>query len=155
MRGFGFSHQACDLIYRIICKIWYSFKINGEFVGRFRSFRGVKQGDPLSPMFFIMAQQILSTNIQKKIAENSIGQYKVGRHGISISHLLYADDILLFTNDSKTSIQNLMRLLRIYELSSGQQVNLLKSGLYVGKYAAHRQLGIERWNYEERFPINI
>lgn len=44
MQSFGFSHGACDFIYRNICNIWYSFRINGESVGRFRSFRGVRQG---------------------------------------------------------------------------------------------------------------
>lgn len=42
MKVFGFSDQAMDLIYRNVCDIWYTLRINGEYTGNFRSFRGVR-----------------------------------------------------------------------------------------------------------------
>lgn len=129
-----------DLIYRSICNIWYRININGFLSNKFRSSRGVTQGDPLSPLLFILAQQILSFNIRKLEARGSLIPYKMGRNVNSISHLFYADDMLLSTNSQKRSIKELMRLLKLYELSSGQQVNLEKSGFYPSKWVQGRRL---------------
>lgn len=63
MDSFGFNVVARDLIYRNFCNIWYSFRINGESTGNIRSFRGVRQGDSLSPFLFVLAQQVLTVNL--------------------------------------------------------------------------------------------
>lgn len=138
MKAFGFSEIARDLIYRIICSIDYSFFINGETVGNVRSSRGVRQGDPLSPLLFVLAQQVLTVNLNRKIRNGEISSYKVGRQELPISHLLYADDVLVFTNGASRSLHNLMRLLRSYEKSSGQFTNTGKSSFYIGKRTLHR-----------------
>lgn len=141
METFGFSRHARDLIYRNLCNIWYSFRINGEYVGSFRSFRGVRQGDPLSPLLFVLAQQILTVNLKKRTPQ-SIKPYHIGRNVKHISHLFYADDVLLFTNGSGSSLRNLMSLIRAYGASSGHEINTHKSAFYVGNNAANRMRAI-------------
>lgn len=42
MESFGFNAGARNLICRNLCNIWYTFRINGESIGNFRSFRGVR-----------------------------------------------------------------------------------------------------------------
>lgn len=42
MKESGVNNRARDLIYRNICAIWYTLRINGEYMGNFRSFRGVR-----------------------------------------------------------------------------------------------------------------
>lgn len=66
MMAFGFSELAKDLIYRIICNIEYFFDINGEHVGNVRSTRGIRQGNPISPLLFVLAQQVFSANLQQQ-----------------------------------------------------------------------------------------
>lgn len=67
MEIFGFNAGARDLIYRNLCNIWYTFWINGELTGNFQSFQGVRQGDPLSSLLFVLAQQILTANINRSV----------------------------------------------------------------------------------------
>lgn len=57
----------------------------------------------------------------------------MGRNVEPISHLFYADDMLLFTNGKLRSLKNLRKLLQWYEKSSGQQINLQKSACFPGK----------------------
>ncbi|KAA0048676.1 LINE-1 retrotransposable element ORF2 protein [Cucumis melo var. makuwa] len=45
----------------------------------------------------------------------------------SITHLLFADDILIFVEDDDVSIKNLQTVLMLFELASRLKINLLKS----------------------------
>lgn len=81
----------------------------------------------------------------------------MGRHVIPISHLFYADDMLVFTNGRKRSLKALIELLQAYELSSGQKVNLDESGFYPSKriqgHIIH-QLATRLGCAARHFPLN-
>lgn len=81
----------------------------------------------------MLAQQVLSTNLHAQINTGRITRYKLGRHELCVSHLLYTDDVLVFTNGSERSLRNLMHLMKVYEQSSGQLVNAAKSGSILRK----------------------
>lgn len=140
MESFGFLPQARDLIYWNICNIWYSFRINGEYHGSFKTYGGVRKGDPLSPLLYVLAQQVLLSNLKQLSSQAVIKPYQIRRNEKSIDHLFYANDVLVFTNGSGRSLTNLMKLIRGYQASSRQQVNLHKSAfLWEAKpYTMHK-----------------
>lgn len=86
----------------------------------------------------MLAQQVLSVNINRRIMQGHIVPYQAGRHVLNISHLLYADDVLIFTNGSSRYLTALMALLRSYERSSEQLISTEKSGFYIGSKAERR-----------------
>lgn len=57
----------------------------------------------------------------------------MGRNVEPISHLFYADDMLIFTNGRLRSLQRLKNLMGKYEEAAGQKINLSKSAFYVSK----------------------
>ena len=70
-------------------------------VGFFRSSRGLRQGDPLSPYLFVIGMDVLSRLIYKAVEGNFLTGCKVGdrderEEELILSHLLYVDDTLLF-----------------------------------------------------------
>lgn len=89
----------------------------------FRSTRGVRQDDPLSSLLFVLAQQILTASLKLRTSKSLITGLKVGRGELTISHLLYADDVLILTNGSENSSVNLMNLFSSYGKSSGQLIS--------------------------------
>ena len=73
--------------------------INGSPAGFFPSSRGLRQGDPLSPYLFVIGMEVLSCLINRAVDGNYLSGSRVanGRgEELAISHLLYADDTLIF-----------------------------------------------------------
>lgn len=68
----------------------------------------------------------------------------MGRNEISLSHLFYAIDVLLFTNGTENSLKNLMTLLHEYEKSSVQLISQGKSGFNLHDKFQRRALIIAR-----------
>ena len=103
---------------------------------------GVRQGDPLSPLLFCLAEDVLSRSITKLVNEEKIRLTKGTRSMQPPSHTLYADDIMLFCQGNSESIKSISDLLKRYSLASGQHVNLAKSIIYIGAMTNQRQQSI-------------
>ena len=50
--------------------------------------------------------------------------------GPRVSHLFFADDSLVFGRATVSEAKEIQRILKVYELSSGQQLNSNKTSLY-------------------------
>lgn len=53
LKTFGFDQRFCNWIEAILASAKLSIYINGRPSGYFSCKRGVRQGDPLSPLFFL------------------------------------------------------------------------------------------------------
>lgn len=113
-------------------------------MGNLRSFHGVRQGDPLSPILFVLAQQFVSSNLKARIQQGNVLPYKMGRNILSIFHLFYANDVLVFSNVSQSSLTSLMDLFHVYQLVSGQLISNPKSHFFLGDRANSRASTVVR-----------
>lgn len=127
LRAMGFSERWCDLIFRCISNCRYSVKWEGEIFGYFKSTRGVRQGDPLSPSLFIVAMEWFSKYLNDAMISEIILPYRTLHRAINISHLMFADDLLVFSNGKLDSIMALLDLLGKFCILSGEKLNPSKS----------------------------
>uniref|UniRef100_A0A2N9IUI4 Reverse transcriptase domain-containing protein n=1 Tax=Fagus sylvatica TaxID=28930 RepID=A0A2N9IUI4_FAGSY len=132
LRRCGFSEKWRRWIYFCISSVRFSILVNGSPCGFFPSTRGLRQGDPLSLMLFVIVMEALSRLIDKAIGAGMISGFSVSRdnHAPSlISHLLFADDTLIFCEATSDHLSHLRSLLIWFETTSGLRINLGKSEL--------------------------
>lgn len=76
--------------------MYYSFVVNRNVCGFVVPSRGLRQGDPISLYQFILVVDAFYAMLNKATREKQIHDAKASRNGPKISHLLFADDILVF-----------------------------------------------------------
>ncbi|XP_026459619.1 uncharacterized protein LOC113360313 [Papaver somniferum] len=130
LRRFGFSEVGIQWLWNIFKSTRISVLINGGPCGFFEVGKGLRQGDPLSPILFVLAEEVLSINLTKLVQMGKI-QAIVCRGGCQPTHLMFEDDIFIFCNGNKRTLENLLSLLMQYQMSSGQVVNKAKSKCFV------------------------
>ncbi|WMV11057.1 hypothetical protein MTR67_004442 [Solanum verrucosum] len=130
LKQLGFSEAWNNMIWRLISNNWYSININGTRHGFFKSSRGLKQGDPLSPSLFVIGAELL-TRLLDSLVNHNFTPFQVDKNSPIMTHLCYADDTILFSSGDPLSLAMMMHKLDIYEKISGQKINKSKSGFIV------------------------
>ncbi|CAN6335306.1 unnamed protein product, partial [Urochloa humidicola] len=130
MSKLGFSEGFVNLIMKCVESVKFSVRVNGHFSEMFSPNRGIRQGDPISPYLFLLCAEGLSS-LLKFSGPNFLAKgIRVGVHAPWVSHLLFADDCLLFTRASARAGRRLMEILQVYQQGSGQMVNIQKSAIF-------------------------
>ena len=96
----------------------------------FIPWRGIRQGDPLSPYLFLICAEGLSSILQYEEEVGGINGIRVCRNAPSVSHLLFADDSLILMWANMLNATSLQQVLDAYCASSGQMVSLAKSSIF-------------------------
>ena len=91
--------------------------------------RGLRQGDLLAPFLFVVVADVLNRLMSKAVNEGLIEGIIVGRQGVSLSHLQFADDTILFVPAKANVLVNVRRILDCFGLMSGLRINFDKSAL--------------------------
>lgn len=106
-----------------VTTVRYTIRLNGEQLKAFSPSRGLRQGDPLSPYLFLFIADGLSRIMKNEISMGRLEELKICRNAPGVSHLLFADDSLLFFKASEEQALVIREALRAYENCIGQQVS--------------------------------
>lgn len=112
-----------------VCTPSYTVGYNGTVQGYFKGKRGLRQGDPLSPYLFVIAMNMLSHMLNQAAVEMKI-QYHQKCSSSKLTHLCFADDLLIFIDGSISSVQGVLQVLKEFELRSGLAISVQKSSFF-------------------------
>jgi hypothetical protein len=110
--------------------VHFSVLINGILADFFRSSRGVRQGDPLPPLLFVVVMEAFNRMMNVAVERELLTGFLVGSQhseAMEVSYLLFADDTLIFCEPKVEQLWNLRCLLLCFEAVSRLKINLVKS----------------------------
>jgi len=109
-----------------ITNVSFAVLVNGAASSFFNSQRGLRQGCPLSPLLFLLVAEGLSRLIHKARNEGKVKGIEVAIN-LYITHLLFVDDILIFTNGSQNELKEFKCIFDLFIKATGMQINIGKS----------------------------
>ncbi|KAA3470979.1 reverse transcriptase [Gossypium australe] len=115
---------------RCITNVAYLVVLHGRHGKEFRPQSGLRQGDPLSPYLFPICAEDFSRLIALARRKGRLVETRVGRGIVSVSHLFFTDDNVLFGEASIEGANNMKNVIKEYEKVFGQLVNFDKSLIY-------------------------
>jgi len=106
-----------------------SVLVNGSPTTEFVPKKGLRQGDPFASFLFLIVVEGLSGVVREAERLGLLKVLKIGRNGVRISVLQFADDTMFICKDNILNIVTIKSILRCFELASRLKVNLFKSSI--------------------------
>jgi hypothetical protein len=126
----GFDPGVVHRLNQLVRNGKTAISINGEIGPLFQNLRVVRQGDPLSPLLFNFMVEALSTMLSWANAAGHIRGI-VPHLVLGVTHLQYADDMLILIQNDEEQLVNLKFLLLCFKEMSSLKINYLRSEVIV------------------------
>ncbi|GKB26461.1 RNA-directed DNA polymerase, eukaryota, reverse transcriptase zinc-binding domain protein [Tanacetum coccineum] len=115
----GFHNTMYNWIMTCITTASFSICINGEVCGFSKRGRGLRQRDPISPCLFTLVMEVFNMIMIKNVNESSFFKYHYGCKDLKLTHMCFADDLLVLCNGDKESLEVIKRSLEEFYRAMG------------------------------------
>ncbi|XP_062093464.1 uncharacterized protein LOC133799466 [Humulus lupulus] len=129
MTALKFPNKFVQLIMKCVTTARFSLMINGVPTRLISARRGVRQGDPMSPLLFVIGMEYLS-RILAKVAKHPDFKYHHRCSNLQLTHMCFADDLLMFSKGDFKAAYLLLRGFQLFSMTSGLKANKMKSAIY-------------------------
>jgi hypothetical protein len=146
----GFSPTWCEWILKVISRGSVAVKVNDNIGHYFQTRKGMRQGDPLSPIMFNIVIDMLVVLISRAKEIEQIKRIVPHLIDEGLSVLQYVDDTMIFMDNDLEMAKNMKLLLCAFEQLSGLKINFHKSELFCYGAAKANQL-----EYTQIFRCNV
>ena len=114
-----------------VTDVQFNIHLNGRIHGKFKGGRGLRQGDPLSPLLFVLTMDYFSRMMPH--VNTQLGfHFHPHCKKQGLTHLMFVDDLILFCKANKSCIGHIKTTLTYFAKSASLQANLHKSQLVLG-----------------------
>ena len=134
----GFNGVFIGWILACVSSVSFEVLVNGGKSDQFKPSRRLRQGDPLSAYLFIIGQEVLSRILEKEFTLKNIDGVKASASAPPVTHVMYADDIILFSKATRNNAEVIVKCIQKYCDWSGQSLNKSKSGVFFSKHSTHQ-----------------
>ncbi|XP_057460090.1 uncharacterized protein LOC130750511 [Actinidia eriantha] len=134
LKGLGFPRVFVGWMIQCISTTSYSISINGALYGFFKGRQGIRQGDPISPFLFVLCLEYLSRSL-KQLKDSRDFNFHPKCQGLNLTHLAFADDLILFSMGDVPSVQLLVDKLGSFGECSGLKISLPKLNIFAAGIA--------------------
>ncbi|XP_062093379.1 uncharacterized protein LOC133799371 [Humulus lupulus] len=131
LNALNFPSRFVQLVMICIKSTSYSLLMNGRIQGGFHGAKGLRQGDPLSPLIFVLIMDYLSRSLLHA-AQVFKFRYHPLCKSLKLINLCFADDLILLSKGSKQSIKVLREVLDDFSNTTGLHINVNKSQIFFG-----------------------
>nr|GEU62435.1 RNA-directed DNA polymerase, eukaryota [Tanacetum cinerariifolium] len=140
MRKFSFGEKWCMWIQSCLRSSRGLLIVNGSPTEDFQFYKGLKQGDPLSPFLFILVMESLHISFQRVV---DVGLFKGIElaFSLNLSYMFYADDAFFMGQWSESNIDTIVKVLDCFNRTFGLRINMTKRSK-VGRCMSR----IQSWN---------
>lgn len=133
MEAWGFCENFRSLITGHVTIVSFSLLINGSVTRDINLKRRLRQGDPISPMLFILRSEFLSRLFNREENEGNLHGIKIDRRAPAMYHLMYTNDLLFMCQANETNAKSIRKSMDKYCRWSGQEVNEKKSNIFFSR----------------------
>lgn len=106
------------------------FLVNGTQCGYVRYCSGLRQGDPLSPLLFVLVVDVRSTMFNNALNFGILHGIMLGDQRDKMCHLEFADNLLVLMTGGGEDLRIIKLILFLFKGLSGLKVNFSKTCLY-------------------------
>ncbi|KAK6781939.1 hypothetical protein RDI58_019735 [Solanum bulbocastanum] len=133
LRGFGFPQQFIKWIMLGVTTTMFSINVNGEnqyafFAGK----RGLRQGDPASPLLFVLVMEYFSKTLQTMSGLPDFRFHPMCKK-LQLTHLIFVDDLMIFCKGTMASVSRVMEALAHFTAVTDLEANLDKSSIFLAR----------------------
>ena len=104
----------------------FSININGDDCASFKWGRGLRQGDPLSPLLFVLVMEYL-TRLYNQTGTQARFKFHPSCKGNKLNHMIFPDDLIVFCAADINSVTTLKDAFTEFSSATGMEANLNKS----------------------------
>ncbi|KAM0856911.1 hypothetical protein ACQ4PT_048819 [Festuca glaucescens] len=125
MQYLGFGHAWINLVCLLLSTASTRVLVNSRPGDEIYHHRGVRQGDPIAPMLFVLVMEVFHHLVDIAARLSLLSNLQGSKGACRTS--LYADDTVVFLKPTQQDCETIRELLRLFGEATGLHTNIMKS----------------------------
>lgn len=131
LRELNFPMKFVRWVMICVRTVSYRYSINGVPSRLLQAQRRIRQGDPISPLLFVLVMEYLHRKLQQLRGVLNFN-FHPRCEWLNIVNICFADDLLMFCRGDLESVRLMMQRFGQFSGATGLKSNMAKCRLYCG-----------------------